>query len=431
VLQKPSENSEAVGLSGNLSPIRQAKFDLNGQLWLLGENREWQEAAWLLRDQETADRAALQRALAQLKVVWVPTEQVTLLSRFVPGKRRAEWFNALPYALEESLAEPVESLHFTALNRTPEGEVAAAVVTRARMQLWVEQLEQAGLQHAMLVADCFQVPLPQPADTQGADSNTQTTQNHPAWSVCEVAPDRLLVRSGDCLGFAASPDWFAQLQQLQAQQGVAPSIVWQDAAALTGDCATGLTTGTKTGTTTGLASGKGCLAFNLRSGDFKNRTRSTGYARLWRWPALLSLALLGLYLGGLALQTAHTQAQARAYQQQSEALFKQRFPEVKRIINVRTQAKSAFDRLGSAEVTTGPATQVMRIESVFGQFPQVQITRLEWRASNRQLSLQLQAPQLADLQQLSQAVSREQSAQLQVKNVSQTQAEGVLNVDAN
>ncbi|MEA3405621.1 MAG: type II secretion system protein GspL, partial [Pseudomonadota bacterium] len=142
----------------------QCKFDLAGKLWLKLNNADWQEAAFVLQSQ--SDESAIKKAMTKVKVVWVPTEQVSLMQQFVPGKRKQDWMTALPFALEESLSEPVEGLHFVALNRDAEGLVSVAIVSKERMQDWVDQLQSFGLAHALLVADCFQVTVSQKASEE-------------------------------------------------------------------------------------------------------------------------------------------------------------------------------------------------------------------------------------------------------------------------
>ena len=165
----------------------QCKFDLAGKLWLQLNHTEWQEAAFVLQAQ--ADDSAIKKALAKVKVVWVPTEQVTLMSQFVPGKRKQDWMTALPYSLEESLAEPVENLHFVALNRDSTGLASVAVISKVRMQQWVEQLQMMGLGHVQLVADCFQLPVYK-YNTQGIQTRCDGCSCNEA--ICEQCAGMLM-----------------------------------------------------------------------------------------------------------------------------------------------------------------------------------------------------------------------------------------------
>lgn len=404
--------------------VLQAQFDLSGKLLFETQPGIWDEAAlWLQSHDRNEERDQVKRALKALSVVWVPSEQITLVERFVPGKRRADWQSALPFALEESLAEPVETLHFVPLNRNAEGQVSVAIVTLERMRMWHEQLQQIGLVQAFLVADCFRIPPAQQAtDLEQVPDNGHAVenQNQQAWSVFQQSEQRILVRSGEYLGFAASPQWFEQMKQLSSQQQGDVKILPVDASQLSDTCVLSQS-----------VTRNPCAALSLLTGEFQIKSQSSAYWKLWQWPAVVLLALVVVYLLGTFMQTQQHREQALAYQIQTERLFKERFPDVKRIINIRAQAKSGFQQSGGLSASIGPGQLAKKLETAFAQYDKVQILRLDWRASSRQLSIQMQAPQVNDLQNLAQAVSALQSSELKVKNVSQTQAEGVLYVDAN
>jgi len=391
----------------------QGRFDLAGKLWLKLDQADWQEAAFVLQSQ--SDDSALKKAIAKLKVIWVPTEQVSMMQQFVPGKRKQDWMTALPYALEESLSEAVETLQFVAMNRDAEGVVSVAVVAKERMQGWVEQLQSLGLDHTLLVADCFQVAVTQ----------TDSDASEQAWSVYQTPKQtsdetqRYIVRTGEFSGFAGTTEWFEQVKHIQQLQQ--PDLIIESVAALADSCQTSSTT-----------SRKPCQNFNLRTGEFQAASQESTIWLLWRWPLLMLGLLVVVYLFSISIQTHQHNQQAQAYQSQTEALFKQRFPDVKRIVNIQTQAKTAFAKEGNQlQAGVGPSQLANKIEALFKKYPTVKIQRLDWNDRSAQLLITLQAPQVSALQNLAKEVKAIQSSELKVKNVSQTLAEGVLYVDAN
>src|SRR5690606_36001790 len=96
-------------------------------------------------------------AEAQVAVV-VPAETVALHRPRMPTRRAAELRQAVPFALEERLAEPVEQLHF-ALGRRDGEEIDVAVVARRDMHGWLRRLDAAPLPQAdALYADAQLLP---------------------------------------------------------------------------------------------------------------------------------------------------------------------------------------------------------------------------------------------------------------------------------
>jgi general secretion pathway protein L len=86
-------------------------------------------------------------------VVLVPAVRVLRTRADVPVKGTSRIAQALPFALEDLLAEDVEDLHFAAGTRYADDQVAVAVVRRERMDSWLAQLAAAGIQPQAIHAD--------------------------------------------------------------------------------------------------------------------------------------------------------------------------------------------------------------------------------------------------------------------------------------
>ncbi|MBL8202462.1 MAG: hypothetical protein JNK40_15965 [Chromatiales bacterium] len=86
-------------------------------------------------------------------VVLVPAARVLRTRVDVPVKGASRIAQALPFALEDLLAEDVDELHFAAGTRYADEQVAVAVVRRERMDAWLAQLSAAGIQPQAIHAD--------------------------------------------------------------------------------------------------------------------------------------------------------------------------------------------------------------------------------------------------------------------------------------
>ena len=98
-----------------------------------------------------ADAAAL--CAGRRTVVLVPAVRVLRTRVDVPVKGTSRIAQALPFALEDLLAEDVEELHFVAGSRFADEQVAVAVVRREWMVAWQAQLAAAGIAPQALFAD--------------------------------------------------------------------------------------------------------------------------------------------------------------------------------------------------------------------------------------------------------------------------------------
>lgn len=125
-------------------------------------------------------------------VALVPTEALLLLSVSLPlgsANRRRE---TLPFALEEHVSQPLESLHFALGDAVAPGVYLAAAVDRGQMQAWIAALAELGQKDIAIVPDVLALPVP--------------PEGH--WAV-EVDDARARVRFADGAGFATAADRLA------------------------------------------------------------------------------------------------------------------------------------------------------------------------------------------------------------------------------
>jgi len=87
-------------------------------------------------------------------IVLVPAAEVLTTSVDIPVKG-AKLQAALPYALEEYLAEDVEGLHFAAGSKRSTGRTPVSVVSHQRMEDWCTALIAAGIEPHSMIADSY------------------------------------------------------------------------------------------------------------------------------------------------------------------------------------------------------------------------------------------------------------------------------------
>lgn len=116
----------------------------------------------------------------------VPSESVLLLGVDLPLGSHAKRLAALPFAIEDRIADPVELVHLALGSEIAPKRYLVAVVRHALMREWVETAAAEGLGHAAMVPDALVLPVPDDG-----------------WSA-EAVDGRVLVRGADGTGFAVS-----------------------------------------------------------------------------------------------------------------------------------------------------------------------------------------------------------------------------------
>ena len=234
-------------------------------------------------------------------IALVPATEVLTLSADIPA-RGARLLAALPYALEDQVADDVEDLHFAAGRRDANGMLPVAVVRHDRMEAWLERLDQAGIEAArivpenhglartpntlsMLVADDvimfndgdatqFVLPGISPGEALAATSALDDRD--------EDVSQHLLVYCDAAIAPRYEKDWALMRHELSSvdvnllPDGILPKL------AVT------------------VASGNGV---NLLQGRYGAKTEISGLFRPWRYAAMFLAAFVVLMLVGKGIDT--------------------------------------------------------------------------------------------------------------------------------
>ena len=132
-------------------------------------------------------------------VVLVPSEHVLMLAVDLPLPSRRQRLSALPFAIEDQIADPIGEVHAALGMELAPRRHLAGIVRHELIAAWVEQVTGAGLVHAALVPDALALPVPEEG----------------SWSA-QRSGDRVLVRTADGAGFATS---LSQLPVIWAAAG--------------------------------------------------------------------------------------------------------------------------------------------------------------------------------------------------------------------
>ncbi len=389
-----------------------ARFSVTGELII-------EDAKGQVQDTEACVAQLTQHGNLKsvLGLVWLPSQLVVLTEVFVPGKRKSDWMAALPYSLEESLSEPVENLHFVALHRNKEGMVSVAILAHQWMKQWVGTLQALGLNHVQLVPECFRVPVADNAPLVETDS----TEPAPLiWNVIADG-DVLHIRTGPYSGFSVNAPCLNPFIQAAQQGGGKVSLNHLTDNHLLNSQ---------------LDANQSISSLTLRTDDYQAQSKQLKYWQDWRWPAVLVGLILILLLVATWQKTQTLAEQTQQYQVQTEKLFKEMFPDVKRIVNIKMQTQTRLNNQqgGGQKQSTSLVALLQAIEPLFKAEPNVTIQRIQWQ--DGRLVIVVTAAQTQQLQtivnmsQQNRGASSAVAIELELKNVTPESVEGVFHVTA-
>lgn len=315
---------------------------------------------------------SLAESLVDLPAHWelvLPVEAVTACAVQLPTQK-ARWVRqALPFAVEELLAEDVELMHLAL------GEALAD----GRHRVYALR--------ASWLRECLALFVAQPPRAIRVDADLLPRQGcqlvwlQSRWLLGGEVPWRLALQTEDWPVLAArcpSPC----IVSAPAGRALSGSI---DEGHLLEDVHQWL-----------VRQGGGV---DLAQGEFAMRQQGEGWLR-WRPLAGVLALCLTIQWGFNVGQGWYLQREADAYTVSSEALYRELFPQDAKLINLRAQ----FDQhLAQSSGGDSPLLELLaEVADALhaGGASQVQVGQLDYSATRADMSLQLQAPGFAELERL-------------------------------
>ncbi len=302
--------------------------------------------------------------------VVVPAEYVGFARTALGVRNREQLVKAVPFALEDQLAEPVEQLHFVIAQR-PDGMQDAWWIAAARLRAWIADLSLRGVSPFVLLSDSALL-CEQPGAPAGFLDGERALWMRDDFrsSVPVAALD----------GFGSDPSF----EQGALATPASPASL--DDALLAA-----------------AARASARPSSNLLTEDYAARHATAPMRTLWRMAAMLALAAIVLSIGWLFADTVRLEARRAELFEQQRLVYRSVAPDARQIPDPVGQLRALERRSG----TDGGSFTALAadVAALLGSNPQVRLQQLDWRDDT--LELTLIGPDVAALDAF-----REQCAQL-------------------
>jgi general secretion pathway protein L len=350
----------------------------------------------------------------------MPASEALITQVTIPTKNRQRLLQAIPYALETELTQDVEQLHFAIGATDADNVTPVIVISRVRIEKWLSSLESQGIEPLGLYLDLLCLP-----------------HNADEWSLLQEQ-ELVQVLSGSNQGFCADRENAAELLGIALQQAddQAPHtlrLYQLEEAALT------LPAGVKTETVRfetpeeliTLLAGElqEKQQINLLQGDYKRVDKFTLQWKRWLPAAILAVVALLFSLTLNIFDYFHYQRQSQALNQQIQQVFKQAFPNIKRIVDPRTQMEQQLKAMRGG--ASGSAAQFAALftpaAAIIKNSPDTRLENVSFR--DGQLDLQLTIKELQALEKLKQTIEQKNlSVEIRTANASGNQVTSHLRI---
>jgi len=402
----------------------------------IGESAD-QLAQWIAVDSTGARRSppltgSLSEAATDIGnrqiIVLVPGTEVLTTSVDIPVKGVSRLHAALPYALEDQLAEDIDQLHFAAGTRRSSGRIPVAIVSRKRLAEWIGWLTECGIKPSAMISDNYGLArIPgtisllvaegQVMINDGADVELVMQGVSPSDALAAIGALDDTVDDGDReSNQAASPamprhvlvyceqqdddkyqhDWLAIRNEMESidvnllSDGVMPRL------AVT------------------VASGTGV---NLLQGDFGARTEYSGLLRPWRHAAILLLALGLVGAAAKATDLYMLKRQEAELKQQFETEYRQIAPGVSSIGDPIRLVASLRARLGTSGTAPLFLQSLEQLSRALQQNQEARIEAISYRAGV--VDIRLSAPNVSTLDKIQRGISESGQFEAAIKSTDQ------------
>lgn len=338
-------------------------------------------------------------------VLFFPADEVRLTSVKVPAKQTAKVLQAVPYALEDQVADDIEDLHFAIGPRQPDTRYPVAIISRKRLDQWLASIRLLGLHADAMVPENLALPVSgNGSDLSALVDGEQVLVRHGPWSgfVCaredlasflEIVDTEKSSRLQLFVSGANKSDWSQLEWPLQLMP--TPSPLHTLANHYRAD-----------------------HAINLLQGSY---SQSRDLQRHWTpWRLTASLLLAFFVIAGLA-HALDVLRLSRALEQQDQAniaRFQQLFPDQQRIENLEAQLDQKIRSMAS-NGAAGPFDLLQTLAEALAASPGLRLRGMQYR--DGALYLSLTAKDLQVLDKLRDWFESRPDTQLQVQSANAEQ----------
>ncbi|AAN53261.1 type II secretion system protein GspL [Shewanella oneidensis MR-1] len=316
--------------------------------------------------------------------VLVPASAMTLTSVNLPEKGQRQALKALPFMLEESIADDVDAMHFTVGPRNGDA-LSVVAVAHEQMQTWLSCLADAGLKVKRIVPDCLALPL-------------QECQ----WAAMRFG-NELLLRTGLGTGHSLPLPWLPVAMKQLTAQAEELSVASYSEMQLDG-----VELKPQPLDLPMLVLARGILhaPINLLSGVYTPKREYSKHLLQWKNAAIVLAVAIVLSLVNKGLTIHQVNGQIADLKAQSEAIYQQVVPGNTRIVNLRSQMESQLRSLQGQGSGAEFFSMLAGLQDAFKQVPELKPNSLRFESARNEIRMQVTAKNYAQIEKFKEIVGR-------------------------
>ncbi len=354
----------------------------------------------------TLAEAALQIEGRRVSVV-LPGDDILLAEAVVPGGSMSRALQAVPYALEDQLADDVDSLHFALGTRGENDSYPVAVISRSTMDQVTELCAVANLRPTEIVPETLALPK-----FKGTDAGETS------WTAL-VDKEQTVVRLNGYKGFSTDSAMAGIMldgaHEELAEDMSASMVVFRTdpQATLAAPAGVDIETRACDSRLSLYASGLSASPhINLLQGDYSPKNQFDKAWKPWRWTAVLAAVLAIALFAGKVIEYQRISKQVAELDREIETHFKSALPKA-RMQRPKAQISAALKQLGAGS-TDGFTNRLSQIAASLATQPQTLVKSISYR--NGRFDLDVTTDAIPTLDQLASELNKRGGLSMKVQS---------------
>ncbi|KAG1660491.1 Type II secretion system protein L [Nymphon striatum] len=333
----------------------------------------------------------------------IPSSEVVLTSVNIPSKNKKQLLQAIPYALEDSIADDIDNLHFAVNQKDQSNHSQVAIIKRTSL----EQYQQLFQQHNITVHFVLPEILGQ-------------YYRKNAWSILfNKDNSTALVRLNEFDGFVCDESMLDMFLSEQLDSSPPKKIFSNGDKLIFPEKIRSIDIEPIDSNIIDYQSVLSATPINLITNFSRNTNKSSVNWSIWRPTFVLAGLLASVWAGVFFWQNNLLQQQSNQLNQKIEQVFKSSFPK-SRIVDASVQMKSALDKLkaNAGKVVDSPLPLISDISPLLKEFKDITLDEINYKEN--ELQFIMQSPSLTRLETFKRDAAKKMNLKVDIKSSTTT-----------
>ena len=330
-------------------------------------------------------------------IAFVPASDISLKSLKVPSKSAKAMRLAVPYMLEDELAQDVEDLFFAYNDikiADSEDNCFVAVVEHAQLKLWKSWLDNANILCKRMLPDALAMPLNDEKNSGSAIVlGEQILIRQGLWqgitidiNTWPLISESLSNNIDETNNTSQESDEGAETETVAFSLNAYSALPESDIELVINPMPEELPLALLAAS---LNSG-GAEKFNLLQGEFKTKEQRSPALTSWFWAAGIAILALLLNVGIKGAELMQLNSQQAQLEQQIISTYKKAFPKTKRvrISTLRSQLKQKLKEVGSSSDESSFLTILTQVQPALSLVKDIKPQTLKFDGKRNEIRMQ-------------------------------------------